>query len=234
MSQYQSPYTPPPQHPNDVGGYDFNYYQPQRDLLAPAKRASTLLFILGALIVLPSFCCAGMGLALPAIMADQPAAFADLTASQMTPEFIQRTFVIAGVIGLFAGMMMIVLGRFVRRGSMGAAITAIVLIAMIVLYLLLNGVAVLVMSNRMPPAQIMVGMGITVLGLSLFGLLLVWLVQSAKAAPGVAAMQTQYQQQYWQYQQQQQMYQSGHVAPPPPDETTNPPVSPPPTPPPTP
>ncbi len=214
MSQYPSPYNPPPTPPEY--GYDFNYYQPQRDVLAPARRASTLLFVLGGLIVLPSLCCAGMGMALPAMMADQPAAFGDLTASHMTPQFLQRALVIAGGIGVFAGVAMIVLGRFVRRGGMGAAVTAIVLAALVVLYLLLNGVGLLVMSGRVPPAQVVLGVGITVIGLALFGLLIVWLVQAAMAASSVATMQSQYQQQYWEYQQQQQMYQSGQVAPPPP------------------
>src|SRR5688500_20303106 len=39
--------------------------------------------------------------------------------------------------------------------------------------------------------------------------------QASKAAPRVAMMKRQYQQQLWQYQQQQQMYQAGYVAPPP-------------------
>lgn len=218
MSQYPSPYNPPPP-PNYGGGYDFNYYQPAEDPLAPAKRASLMMFIMGGLIVLPSFCCAAMGLALPAMMAQQPGALGDLTAAGMTPELVQRMFTIGGAVGLFIGIVMFVLGRFVRRGSMGAAVTSIVMVALIALYLLLNAIGLLVM--QLPPPQMVLGLAMSVVGLALLGLLIVWLVQAVIAAPRVATMKSQYQQHYWHYQQQQQMHQSGYAAPPPPMPPTD-------------
>ncbi len=214
MSQHPSPYSPPPVPPGY--GYDFNYYQPQQDVLAPARRASTMLYVLGGLILLPSFCCFAVGFALPAIMAQQPAVFSEVRASGMSPETVQKTLIIAAGAALFVGVLMIVLGRFVRRGGMGAAVTASVLVALVFLYLVLNGLGIIVMSGKLPPAQIILGLAMTVLGLVVFGILIVWLVQAAMAASRVAIMQSQYQQQYWQYQQQQQAYQTGSAPPPPP------------------
>ncbi len=231
MSQYPSPYSPPPVPPNY--GYDFNYYQPQRDVLAPSRRAGMLLYVVGGLILLPSLCCGAMGLALPAIMAQEPALFSEVSASGMSPEGLQTTLMIGGGVMLLLGVVMIILGRFVRRGSMGAAVTGSVLAVLVFLYLVLNGLGILVMSGKLPPAQMVLGLAMTVLGLVIFGMLFVWLIQAAMAAPRIAMMQSQYQQQYWQYQQQQQMYQPGYAAPPAAGETTNPSIPPPPTPPPT-
>ncbi len=213
MSQYpQPPYVPPPQPDY---GYDFRYYQPQQqDPLTPARRAGLMMFVLGGLIILPSFCCGAMGLALPALMAQQPGVFSEMSAAGLTPEAIQVTLVVAAGVALFAGVIMIVLGRFVRSGAMGAIVTAIVLATLLALYLLLNTVGILVISG-MPPAQRVLGMVISVLGLGLIGLLIVWLIQAAKSAPRIGMMKSQYQQQLWQYQQQQQMYQAGYLGPPP-------------------
>ncbi len=224
MSQYPSPYSPPPVPPNY--GYDFNYYQPQQDVLAPAQRAGMMLYVVGGLILLPSLCCGAMGLALPAIMAQEPSLFSEVSASGMSPEGLQTTLMIAAGVTLLLGVVLIVLGRFVRRGSMGAAVTGSILAVLVFLYLVLNGLGILVMSGKLPPAQMVLGLAMTVLGLVIFGLLIVWLIQAAMAAPRIAMMQSQYQQQYWQYQQQQQMYQPGYVPPP------APPVAPAPLPPP--
>jgi len=208
MSQYPSPYTPPPTQ--NYGGYDFNYYQPVQDPLAPAKKASIMLYVLGALVLLPSACCGVVGLMVPAMIAQQPAAFSELSASGMSPEVAQTVLIAGGVVGLLIAIVMIVLGRFVRRGTVAPAVTAIILVGLIGLYLLINAVGLLVM--KMPPAQVVMGMAVTILGLVLIGLLILWLIQAVMAAPRVAQMTNQYQQQMWQYQQQQQMYQQAYAA----------------------
>jgi len=238
MSQYPPPPPYPPsqqqQQPQQPGyGYDFSYYQPQQqDPLAPARRASVLMFILGGLIVLPSFCCGAMGLALPGMMAQQPGLFSEMSAAGMTPEALQVTLVVVAGVALFIGVAMIVLGRFVRGGGIGPVVTSIVLVALIAIYLLLNGLGAVVLPNMTPPQKVL-GCAMSVFGLAILGVLLLWLIQAAKAASRVATMKSQYQQQYWQYQQQQQMYQSGYVAPPPvPQQQQQPPPVPPtPTPP---
>lgn len=51
MSQYPSPYSPPPYPPQ--AGY---YPAPQANPLAPARRASLLMFILGPLMTLMGGC----------------------------------------------------------------------------------------------------------------------------------------------------------------------------------
>ena len=62
-----------------------------------------------------------------------------------------------------------------------------------------------------------------------FGLLLVWLIQAARASGRIRGMQSQYQQQYMQYQQMMQQYGQtpgygyGYPAPPPPQAPAPPP-----------
>jgi len=59
---YQSPYQPPQtNYPN------FDYYQP--DALAPARRAGLLMYVMGALLILSSLCCGGVGAMLPQVIA---------------------------------------------------------------------------------------------------------------------------------------------------------------------
>ena len=73
------------------------------------------------------------------------------------------------------------------------------------------------------------GACVSVLALSMFGLLLVWLIQAARASGRIRGMQSQYQQQYMQYQQMMQQYGQtpgygyGYPAPPPPQAPAPPP-----------
>src|SRR5687768_16973279 len=115
MSQYPSPYHPPtPQYP-----MTFDYYRPGGggdDGRGPNRRASILTCIVAAFLLLGGVCCAGTGAMLPQMMAQDPAAFADLSAQlpQFTPNMMRAVFIVLGVLGLLGAVAMIVLGIFVR------------------------------------------------------------------------------------------------------------------------
>ena len=218
----QGPYTPPT---NYAAGYDYG-----PDPLGPAKRAGILMYVLGGMTFVSSFCCVGAGVSLPKLMADQPEAFAEL---QQIPNASMGTiqvamFVLAGLV-FFVGLIMIVLGTFVRGGSKGAIITAMVLtvLTMLLLALWLLSSAVHLLA---PPGVHSLGLCMFLVPLALFGLLLFWLIGAMRAAD--RAMAGQYAMQYLQYaQQQQQTYgQYGYPQqqPQPPQSQQPPPMPPPP------
>jgi hypothetical protein len=215
MSQYPSPYTPPstPQQQQQLNyGYDFRYYQPTDDLLAPARRAGVLLFVVGGLLALGGLCCGALGTLAPLdeVMAQNPVLN---STPGVTVEMLKVGIIVLGVLALLFGMALLVLGYFVRGGGMVPVVIAIVLVVLALLFNLLNLVSTAVQLRGAGP-QIFGALCVNMLPLVLLIVLLVSLVQAARAAPRLAMMRSQYQQQYWQYQQQQQMYQAGYVAPP--------------------
>ncbi len=214
MSQYPSPYSPPPVPPNY--GYDFNYYQPQQDVLAPARRAGVIMFIMGGLLAIGGLCCGAVGALAPLdeIIRQNPTLS---STPGVTPELMQVSVIVMGVLALLFGMALLILGYFVRGGGMAPVVTSIVLVGMAVLggaLVVVSGMFQLQRGGGGP--EMFLGMCIYILPLVLLIVLLAQLIRAAKMAPRIAMMKSQYQQQYWQYQQQQQMYQAGYVAPPPP------------------
>jgi hypothetical protein len=229
MSQYPSPYTPPPNV-----GYDFNYYQPQQDLLAPAKRAGIMMFVMGALLALGGLCCGAVATVGPIdeVMAQNPVLN---STPGVTAEMLKLGMIVLGVLTLLFGMVMLLLGYFIRSGGMVPIIISIVLVALAALFNLFNLVSTGVQLRGAGP-QLIGGLCVNVVPFALLLALLVMLVQAARAAPRVAMMKNQYQQQLWQYQQQQQMYHQAYaaqqeqqipVAPPLPPAQMPPPVPPP-------
>ena len=213
MSQYPSPYTPPPVPPNY--GYDFNYYQPP-DVLGPARRASVIMFVVGGLLALGGLCCGAVGAVVPLdqVMSQNPALAGR---PGVTPELMKVAVIVMGVLALLFGVALLVLGYFVRGGGMGAVVTSIVLVGIAVL---LGGLmvvsALFELGSTGGGPQLFAGMCIYILPLALLVALLVQLIAAARMAPRVALAKGQQQQLLWQYQQQQQMYQAGYTAPPPP------------------
>src|SRR4051812_13194090 len=135
---YPSPYQPP------QGPYpNFDYYQP--DVLAAARRASILMFVLGALSMLGSFCCGGMGFLMPELMKnpDFAARFQEVGAN----EHMMRIGMIAiGALSFIFGLAFVVLGVFVRRGSKTATVIALVLSILAILGFVANIISSLVVS----------------------------------------------------------------------------------------
>jgi hypothetical protein len=267
MSQYPSPYpapgAPQPQQvPAAPYGYNFDYYQPYGqptgDPLGPARRAGMLMYVLGGLLAVVGACNGVSSLATsPQQILQQQAEFMPAgQQSPLSPEATRTMAVVFAVLTLGLGIGLILLGTWVRRGSLGAAWTGIVLTGGAVLLLLLMVLATIVAGASGSPI-LFVATCVFVIPLALFGLQLVWLIQAARAAPRVAAMrnhQQNYQAQLWQYQQQQQQpyAQGGYAtasapmqpspygtggapqgyatAPPPPPQATPPPPAPPPPP----
>jgi hypothetical protein len=138
------------------------------------------------------------------------------------------------VLVLIGGVILALVGMFVRRGGRGAIITGIVLCALLLLWMLGNLIFTLAQIGRGAPAQILAGGMIGIIFLVGIVLALTWLVQALKASPMVAWHQQQMQARYWQYQQQAGYvpgtpgvgYGYGYAAPPAPQQQA--PVSPPP------
>src|SRR5687767_9656379 len=112
---YQPPYQPP------QGGYpNFDYYYQQPpDPLAPARRAATMLFVVGAVTILSSFCCIGGSVMLPQLMNNPEFALRMRNVPGITLEQMRLGSMILGVGSLLFGITCIILGVFVRRASKG-------------------------------------------------------------------------------------------------------------------
>jgi hypothetical protein len=200
MSQYPSPYTPPPWQMN----YGYNA-QPQ-DLSRNSRRASTLMFILGGLILLLGSCNAISSLVVPAEVALQRQREMFPTNSPMpfSAETMKAISVGSAVVMMLVGAGLVSLGTGVRRGGRGSTVTALVLGSILLVFLglvtllsLLAGLAVPLLfsvSCVAGPAAAMVG------------LLVFWLIGAMRASANWSAAQQQYQAQYWQYQQNMQQY----------------------------
>ncbi len=226
----QPPYYPPPQQTQYPGYPQYGApANPYADPLGPAKRASIVMFILGALLLLCGLCFTGVGM---------------VPMDQWPPESIQRfqeieqklqgvsvkaLLITMGMAGVIPGFLFIILGFFVRGGGMGAVISAIVLDAGMILLILISLVfGVIGMASGRGEGDA-TGLCLILLPTILMGILLVFLIQAARAAPSVAAARQQYAAQYYHYQQQQQAYQQQQQGYPPPPPSQQPPPPAPPT-----
>jgi hypothetical protein len=214
LSQYPpppySPYNPPPQQQQQPN-LGFDYYQPgvaaAQDPLAPARRASVLMFIIGGLVLLCGGCLALSGqLVSVAQFPPEQAQVIQQFESQYKTSF-QSAMIAFGVILLVLGLAYVLLGVFVRRGGMGSAVTSIVLTSLVSIFLLLEILSAFI--GPMAGPQAMAGACVFALALGAFVLLLGWLAQAVKASRYVAAARQHYQAQYLQYYQQQQAYSQG-------------------------
>ena len=216
---YPSPYQPPtPQYSQ------YNYYQP--DVLGPARRASVLMFVTGGLLIASSLCCGVFAAMLPQLM-QQPEFSAQMrTVPGVTQEQMQLGAMIGGGLAVVGGLVVIVLGVFVRRGSKGAAITSMVLAVLALLYLVGTTITSMAMGRISLSGANALGVCFLVLPMALLALLIVWLIGAMRSADHVTA--ARYAQQYWQYAQQQQAYgQQQYPYPYPPAQAGGPGIPPP-------
>jgi hypothetical protein len=224
MSQYPSPYSPPPYTQQPV------YYPVPPDPLAPAKRASVIMFVLGPLTALMGGCVAVLATAIDSVpmQPEQRQVIQQVEVKTGVPA--HTLFMILGLIVFVPGILMFVLGIFVRRGRLGPIVASIVLTAIILAWFALN----LIPAALHPTPEMALGICMGVFGFVAFGGQLALLTAAAKAAPHVRAAQQQLQAQYWQYQQNMQAYQNGGYAapmtpppapPPPPSDASAPPRS---------
>ncbi len=205
---------------------NFDYYKPATQN-TPARGASILMYVLGAIILLSGFCCAGMGVMIPQLMKQPEFARTIGSIPNATPEIMQIGLLIVGVLAAVAGIAFLVLGFFVGRGSRAAIIISIVLSILCGFLLLLNLLQAFV--PREPANQRILGACFIVVPLVLMGFLIRALFRALKSPPR-GAVPPDYANQYWQYYQQQQNQPSGPYAPPAPPPQMFPPPPPPPPP----
>ena len=193
MSQYPSPYSPPPQ-----GYAQQAYWDPTRDLLAPARRASVFMFVYGGIFLL----CGGCNL-LSAGLMTSPEMVQRMR--EMFPEMTlpsPREVATEAVSTLVAAIVMIALGAWVRNGQRGAIIASIGAVTFIVLQR--SGLGLYKLMTGQDPAAVV---GFCVCNAAIFlaplVLLLVWLIQALRNSGQIDGAQA-YAQQYWQYAQQYQ------------------------------
>ena len=228
MSQYpQYPQYPPPYSPTPPG-YG-GYAQPSPDqLLAPARRAGILMIVLGVLFVL-----AGLCLAFVSRMLDHPDFTSQPGYLEMKQQMdqieaqagtsVQTVMLIMGAIPLALGALLGGLGFAVRGGGLVPVVLSIALTGLLLLLVGLIVLGGLLQGAVGNPAQLLGVLCFYGSPFLMLVLLMVWLVQAARASSQIAAARQQYQAQVWQYQQQQQNYlqnagqpqhQQGYGAPP--------------------
>lgn len=164
------------------------------------------MWILGGLLLLLGGCNLASALTVPLEKAyrQQAALLPPGENLPITAEQFERVAIAAAVITMGVGVVLIVLGTFVRSGRSGPIMISIVVV---VLLALLMGLMVLLalLGMRVQPAMGIFGCAFAI-PLSLLLLLLAWLIQANRSASQVERMRA-YSQQYWQQAYQQQMYQ---------------------------
>jgi hypothetical protein len=219
MSQYPSPYTPPPWQPS------YGYYPPPQDFSRHARRASTLMFILGGLILLLGVCNTLSGLFVPTqeALERQRQMFPVNAQMPFSAETLKAITIVSAVITMLVGAGLVTLGTGVRRGGTASTITSLVLVSILLLFTGLVTLASLLAGLAAP--VMFVFACISAPAAAMFVLLVVWLVAALRAVSNWNAAQRQYQAQYWQYQQNMQAYGTPPVTqmPPPPASGSEPP-----------
>ena len=243
MSQY-----PPPPPYGPPGPLGYQPYRPYPDRLAPAKRSAILLWIIGGLM---AFGCGCLGVIVWTLPLDQLVAQIRTTLtpsqlSQLQGVSLEQVLRIGGTVlsalGVVAGLVMSALAFFVRRGSRGASITALILAGAMGLWCALSvlGNAVQAIGGTV---QAVGGLVIWLIISGVVALLITFLIQALGASRYRRAHPAAGQQ-YWQMQQLQNELGPGqggygYGSPPPsppaqtgPGWTVPPPPAPPPPPPP--
>ena len=228
MSQYPSPYSPPPQgYPNYYG------FDPHAVALAPARRASTLMIIVAVLGLLLGVC-AGIASRVPV------GQYPPETQEQMRQmESLYKMplptfFMLAALIFGIPSLLLLIFGIWVRGGTKASLVTSIVYTAILTLLMAANLAVALKAGAAAKPGDLF----IPVVVLAALVVMLVWLAQALKAIASLRGSQAGFQNQYWQQQQAYWQWQQGQQMPPmapPPPPPGQPPVggyTPPPPPPP--
>jgi len=217
LTQYPNPYPPPPGAP----GFDYYRPMPPRDPLAPAKRASVMLFVLGGLAVLGGLCIGTIVWIMPLdqVINQAKDSLSPQQLSQLPPgmsleHLVRIVYTVLAVLGVGFGVLLLGLGPAVRRGRRGATITAIVLFVLVGLFCLLNLFsALLQLAGGSAATAIASLVFVAVLGAVVI-LALVFLFQAIRVSGYAAWHQQQMQAHYWHHQQQQAAYSQSAAAPP--------------------
>ena len=237
MSNY--PFSPTP--PGPFGPNPSAYGPDSSEALAPARRASVMLWILGGLGILCGVCITGTVWAVPTdelLKRFQQS----LTAEQrnqlgnMDLVLVARVLItVVCALGIVLAGVMLGTAAFVRRGSRIAIGIAMGPCALLLLWcLLLLVVNVVAMAAGTAPVTGIVDVFIWAMIALASGITGLWLIQAFGAARRVSQQQL-FAAQYWHHQQRQQQNTGyGYGAPPPPQSSATPQtwMTPPPPPPP--
>jgi hypothetical protein len=208
VSQYPSPYLPPqlpytsapaPEGPAPAG---------------PARKAAILLFVLGGLGAAMGLCMGSLIWVVPSESPQMQKLVEQLVRTQQIPplgisadRLVRITYTVLGLISIAIGIVLVVLGFFVRRAGKAATVTATILCGLATLYVTVN----VLVAGRLGLAgdtMALLGGCLALVPLSLFGLATLWLVQLLRALPGIQAARRQYRSQFNQSQHQQWQYNS--------------------------
>lgn len=209
MSQYPPPYSP--QQPA-YGGYPPPEPPLSPDeLLAPARRAGTLMIVVGALSVLCGLYIAWQS-GFDASSAPTPELQRQMqqqieTVEQQTGVSFRTVMLIMGIGPLVAGALLGGLGFYVRGGSFAFVIAgAVVVGGMLVITGLTLLIGLLSSAAMGGPVVALVFACQCGVPFAMLSVLMVWLVQAARNGARIATARQQYQAQLWQYQQYRQAY----------------------------
>ena len=199
MSQYPSPY----QSPDPTGYFNRSENSPARQITAPCRRTSVLLFVFGGLLLLMGTCLGGM-LWVPGM----EEAIAKQKTTGLPPGVtfaeVRLQFTIQGILMAVVAILFIVFGFFVRKASKGATISTIVLGFLLIGWFLLQVVVGLAQGASLGlGGQAAAGACMLAIPLALTVWLVIWLFQSVAACSRLRAWQSQYASQHSQYPQNQ-------------------------------
>jgi hypothetical protein len=205
---YPTPYEPP-------RFVDYRNAPQLPDLLAPGRRAATVMFILGGL----ALACGTLFGASISKMTDTRfltsagVKLPDTTGTGYTPIQVLRASVLVGATGMvLVGVTYVVLGLLVRRGGRISAILGIALTGVAILWVLFNGIFAFFAGGNVASGVCTIGfVGVLV---PVLVTLIRWLVQSLPAAKQLAAYQQQLALQQMYFHHQQQSYQQLPPVPP--------------------
>lgn len=206
----QVPYPTPPSAP-------YGYMPLPPDLAKPSRRAGMLMILLGVFILLLGGC---IGLASGVMSIDRlpPEMLAQARQIEAQSHLSWDLFLkIFAAIVAVPGLILIVLGLFVRRGGFVAPILGVILTAIILFNLasfILQALYQATLGNASGAVPAVFFFGALI---GLFGLQIFWLAKAVINAGPLKVFNQQHQAYAWQmYQQQQQYTQQQYPYPPPP------------------
>src|SRR5215831_8133826 len=107
-------------------------YGYQADPLAPAKRASVLMIVMGSLFLMCGLCFTGFGFLYDRFPPESRQQFQQLE-SQLHGLSFKTLFIVLGLSTLVPGALLVIMGVFVRGGGTVAVILSIILCSLFIL-----------------------------------------------------------------------------------------------------
>ncbi len=198
-----------PLPPSAVFPYQTN--APYEHLLAPARRASIVMLVLGAITLACGACTAFVGTNLNRMPLQTQAKLSQLEAQFNGTISFQSIFIGGGIgCGLLPGVLLIILGILCRRGGIGVLIPALLLA---IFSSLEWGYMVISSIIAIPQSGGAIGVfAATGLCLALAILMLVWIIQALRNSGKLAIARQQQAEQILYYQQMQQYQHQQYMA----------------------